>query len=131
IRITLPLTPPPAPTTSASDGLASPHTSRFLLTAIGSSLGGVPTNFTTPLTTPPSATAASSYAAPTVPGNIPRATSTVVTRRSPTVFERGLRPRHPSGGEAGRSAPEARDDRRPGSPRGRSPFARRIGVASL
>ena len=42
----------------------SPHTSRFLLTAIGSSFGAAPTNFTTPLTTPPSATATSSYAAP-------------------------------------------------------------------
>src|SRR5262245_9137692 len=61
---TPPRTPPSGPTTSASELLDSPHTSRFLLTRIGSSFGGAPTNFTTPATTPPSLTSTSSYAAP-------------------------------------------------------------------
>src|SRR3989442_8171032 len=52
---TPPLTPWSGPSTSASDGFDSPQTSRFLLTGIGSSLGGVPMNFRVPVTAPPPA----------------------------------------------------------------------------
>src|SRR5687767_11265015 len=62
-RITPPCTPPSAPTTRASDGLRSPHTSRFLFTVSGSSFGATPANFSVPVSVPPSLTGTSSYAA--------------------------------------------------------------------
>src|SRR5438552_819451 len=64
ISTTPPFTPWSGPSTSASDGCVSPQTSRFLLTGIGSSFGGVPTNFRVPATAPPSTTVTTSYAAP-------------------------------------------------------------------
>ena len=96
---TLPRTPPSGPTTSASESLDAPQTSRFLLTLIGSSFGGEPANFTTPATTPPSLTSPSSYAAPAGAANESARRSASVRV---TTFERGLRPRTLLGGGFGR-----------------------------
>src|SRR6185369_11751935 len=48
--------------TSASDGLSSPQASGARVTFRGSSRGGTPASFTTPVRAPPSGTDATSYA---------------------------------------------------------------------
>jgi hypothetical protein len=59
-RMTLPRTPLSGPSTSASDSLLSPHTSRLRLTVVGSRRGGVPLKRTVPWSTPPAGTVTTS-----------------------------------------------------------------------
>src|SRR5262249_62289555 len=88
---TAPRTPPSVPTISASDAFLSPQTSRFLLTGNGSSVGGVPANFTWPASVPPAFTTISSYAAAgaTVASTSAATKSVRHRRRAQAVNNRG------------------------------------------
>ncbi len=76
---------------------------------MGSSLGGGPANRTTPLSTPPSATTPSSYAACTGPASASVSMIESTTMKA-TTFERAALPPRPVLGEASEGAVEAPSD---------------------